>query len=322
MTFFSLSGEAQRPVRITNDYPVNGSLTIVGVGELLWDLFPSGRQLGGAPANFAYCSHLLGDNGVVVSRVGADELGNDIRESLAAFGLSDDFLQSDPEHPTGTVRVKLDQAGQPDFNITYPSAWDFLEWNSALEHLAKSADAVAFGSLAQRSPESRKTIGKFLDIVRHDAARVFDVNLRQSFYSAEVLRESFSRSTIVKLNQDEVPRVAALLDLPDGAPHIFAREALRKFKVPLICVTRGARGSVLLSATEEHEHPGFRVKVRDTVGSGDAFTAALVNQCLHGASLAKANDVANRMGAWVAMNSGAMPPVPDEGLFAALAEVG
>ena len=125
---------------------LDAPLTIVGLGELLWDLFPSGRQLGGAPANFAYCSHLLGDSGTVVSRVGADELGNHIRESLAAFGLSDDFLQNDEEHPTGTVRVKLDQAGQPDFTITYPSAWDFLEWNPALEHLAKSADAVSFGS--------------------------------------------------------------------------------------------------------------------------------------------------------------------------------
>src|SRR6185503_16520070 len=113
--------------RATDRPSLNAPLTIVGLGELLWDLFPSGRQLGGAPANFAYCSHLLGDNGTVVSRVGADELGNDIRESLAAFGLSDDFLQNDEEHPTGTVKVKLDKAGQPDFTITYPSAWDFLE---------------------------------------------------------------------------------------------------------------------------------------------------------------------------------------------------
>jgi len=301
---------------------VNAPLTIVGLGELLWDLFPSGRQLGGAPANFAYCSHLFGDNGTVVSRVGADELGNDIRESLAAFGLSDDFLQSDEEHPTGTVKVKLDKAGQPDFTITYPSAWDFLEWNPALEHLAKSADAVAYGSLAQRSPESRRTIRKFLDTVPKEAARVFDVNLRQSFYSAEVLRESFSCATIVKLNQDELPKVAALLGLPANDPRSFCREALRSFKLPLICVTRGGLGSLLISGSEEHEHPGYRVRVRDTVGSGDAFTAALLNQHLHGSSLAVANDFANRMGAWVASNSGAMPPTPDGGLLAALAEIG
>ena len=307
--------------RATDRPSVNAPLTIVGLGELLWDLFPSGRQLGGAPANFAFCSHLLGDSGTVVSRVGADELGNDIRESLATFGLSDDFVQSDEEHPTGTVKVKLDKAGQPDFTITYPSAWDFLEWNPALAHLARSADAVSYGSLAQRSPKSRQIIGKFLDEVRKDTARVFDVNLRQSFYSTEVLRESFSRATIVKLNQDEVPKVAALLGFAGDEPRSFCQEALHHFKLPLICVTRGALGSLLVSSSEEHDHPGYRVRVRDTVGSGDAFTAALVNQYLHGQSLAEANDFANRMGAWLASNSGAMPPAPDEGLLAALAEI-
>jgi fructokinase len=301
---------------------LNATLTIVGLGELLWDLFPAGRQLGGAPANFAYCSHLLGDNGTVVSRVGADELGNDIRESLATFGLTDDFVQSDDEHPTGTVKVKLDKAGQPDFTITYPSAWDFLEWNAPLQHLAKSADAVSFGSLAQRSPASRQTICALLDALRPEAAKVFDANLRQSFYSAEVLRESISRSTMVKLNQDEVPKVATLLDLPVKDLRTFGREVLKGFNLPLICITRGEKGSLLISATEEHDHPGYRVKVRDAVGAGDAFTAGLVNQVLHGAPLAEANDFANRMGAWVASNSGAMPPVPDQGLHAALAEIG
>ena len=301
---------------------MNGPLTIVGLGELLWDLLPAGRQLGGAPANFAYCSHLLGDTAIVASRVGADDIGNDIRESLATFGLTDDFVQRDDQHPTGTVRVKLDRGGQPDFTITYPSAWDFLEWTPPLEHLAKSADAVAFGSLAQRSPQSRETICRFLDSLRPQTTKVFDVNLRQSFYSAEVLRESIARATIVKLNQDEVPKVAGLLDLPGGDTHTFGHEVLRRFNLPLICITRGQLGSMLLSTDDEHEHGGYRVKVRDAVGAGDAFTAALVNQVLHGASLAEANDFANRMGAWVASNSGAMPPVPDAGLLAALAEIG
>lgn len=301
---------------------MNAPLTIVGIGELLWDIFPAGRQLGGAPANFAYCSHLLGDNGTVVSRVGADELGNDIRESLATFGLTDDFVQSDDEHSTGTVRVKLDPGGQPDFTITYPSAWDFLEWSAPLQHLAKSADAVSFGSLAQRSPKSKQTITAFLHALRPDAATVFDVNLRQSFYSAEVLRDSISRSTIVKLNQDEVSKVAALLDLPAKDLRTFGREVLKSFNLPLICITRGEKGSLLISTTEEHDHPGYRVKVRDAVGAGDAFTAGLVNQYLRGVPLSEANDFANRMGAWVASNSGAMPPVPDQGLVAALAEIG
>jgi fructokinase len=297
-------------------------LTIVGLGELLWDLFPSGRQLGGAPANFAYCSHLLGDTGIVVSRVGADELGNDIRESLASFGLTDDFLQSDDDHPTGTVKVKLDKAGQPDFTITYPTAWDFLQWNPSLLRLAKSADAVCFGSLAQRSAESRKTIRTFLDAVRPEAAKVFDVNLRQSFYSAEVLSESIARATIVKMNQDEVPEVASLLKISVGDARAFCREVLRLFNLPLICITRGDRGSLLVSNEEEHEHAGYRVKVSDAVGAGDAFTAGLVNQYLHGLPLAEANDFANRMGAWVASCAGAMPAAPEDGLMGKLAELG
>jgi fructokinase len=297
-------------------------LTIVGLGELLWDLLPSGRQLGGAPANFAYISNLLGDTGIVASRIGADELGNDIRESLAAFALTDDFLQVDDEHATGTVKVKLDAGGQPDFQITCPAAWDYLQWSESLHRLAQSADAICFGSLAQRSPESRQTIRTFLQSLRPDAAKVFDVNLRQAFYSAEVLADSMSRATIVKLNHAELPKVAALLQLPGEDPHSFCESALERFNSSLICVTRGEQGSLLAEKDGLYEHPGYRVSVRDAVGAGDAFTAGLVHQILHGASLEEANDFANRMGAWVASCSGAMPPVPDDGLVASLAQFG
>ena len=297
-------------------------LTIVGIGELLWDLFPTGRALGGAPANFAYCSNLLGDTGVVVSRVGADELGNDIRESLATFGITDDFLQTDDDRATGTVKVKLDAAGQPDFDITYPSAWDFLEWNEALHRLAQSADAACFGSLAQRSPQSRTTIRKFLDSLRGDAAKIFDVNLRQSYYSVEVISQSIARATTVKLNQGEVPEVASLLKLPPKPLRAFGRGLLQSFPdLRLVCITRGEEGSLLVDKSGVYEHAGFRVKVRDAVGAGDAFTAGLINQLLHGVPLPEANEFANRMGAWVASSAGAMPPLPDEGLLPALAEL-
>ncbi len=220
---------------------------------------------------------------------------------------------------TGTVQVKLDAGGQPDFQITCPAAWDFLQWSESLLRLAQSADAVCFGSLAQRSPESRKTIRTFLQSLRPDAARVFDVNLRQAFYSAEVLADSMSRATIVKLNHDELPKVAALLQLPGDGPHCFCEAALERFNLPLICVTRGAQGSLLAEKDGFYEHPGYRVNVSDAVGAGDAFTAGLVHQILHGASLEQASDFANRMGAWVASCSGAMPGVPDEGLLASLA---
>ena len=296
--------------------------TIVGLGEILWDLLPTGRALGGAPSNFAYCSSLLGDTGIVASRIGADGLGNDIRESLATFGLSDDFLQIDTEHPTGTVHVELNKRGHPKFEISYPAAWDFLQWDRSLQHLAKTADAVCFGSLAQRSPESCKTIRTFLENLRPQAVRVFDVNLRQSFYSAEVIESSMQQASIVKMNEDEVSRVAELLQMSSNGLAAFSQQVLQRFQLDLICVTRGERGSSVVDKDGTHEHPGFRVEVRDTVGSGDAFTAALVHQYLRGKPADIANDFANRMGAWVASCSGAMPPRPEGGLDEALARLG
>src|SRR5260370_20607402 len=161
--------------------------TIVGLGELLWDLFPEGKQLGGAPANFAYMTNLLGDVGMVGSRGGDDDLGREAKGRLEHLGLRTSFLQSDPTHPTGTVRVQVDPAGQPTFQIAESVAWDFFEWTTAWHSLAEGADAVCFGSLAQRSLASRDTIRAFLGAVRPDTIPVFDVNLRQSFYSRHTL---------------------------------------------------------------------------------------------------------------------------------------
>ena len=296
----------------------SGTSVVVGLGEVLWDLLPSGRQLGGAPANFAYCSYLLGNRGVVASRVGSDELGTDIRQQLRRAGLTDDFVQSDHLHPTGTVNVEIDRAGQPKFEITCPAAWDFMEWNQELQELAESAAAVCFGSLAQRSDKSRQTILKFLDSRGVRALKVFDVNLRQSFYSAEIIVNSMRRASVIKLNDQELPVIARLLGLPIDD---FAESALAKFKLRVICVTRGDNGSLLVDRTGTHEHSGFRVQVKDAVGAGDAFTAGLVHELLRGSSIAQMNDTANRMGAWVASSSGAMPTPPKEGLSVALAKL-
>jgi fructokinase len=288
---------------------------VVGLGEILWDLLPSGRQLGGAPANFAYCSHLLGNRGVVVSRVGTDQLGTDVRRQLHQAELGDDFVQPDPVSHTGTVNVEIDHAGQPKFEITHPAAWDFLEWNQKLRQVAQSSDAVCFGSLAQRSPKSRETILNFLDATGSEALRVFDVNLRRSFYSVEVIAGSMHRAKVVKLNDQELPVIARLLGLSEKN---FPENALAKFNLRLVCLTRGDKGSLLIDRTGRHEHPGFVVQVKDAVGAGDAFTAGLVHELLRGSPLARMNDTANRMGAWVASCSGAMPEPPMEGLGLAL----
>ncbi|HEV2114485.1 MAG TPA: carbohydrate kinase, partial [Terriglobales bacterium] len=291
---------------------MSSTYTIVGLGELLWDLLPDGRQLGGAPANFAYFTNLLGDRGVVASRVGDDDLGHAAAGRLRELGSSPEHLQFDSSHPTGTVQVRLDAAGQPEFEIARPVAWDFLQWTPAWKLLAEEADAVCFGSLAQRSPVSRETILQFVRSTRRQALRVFDVNLRAPFYSAEVLAASLALADIVKLNNDELPVVARLLGIPFTGERAAAEALLRAYKASLVCVTRGNCGSLLMSRQAAAEHPGYRVEVADTVGAGDAFTATLVHHCLRGASLEEMNEAANRVGAWVASQVGATP-VPQNG---------
>ena len=280
---------------------------VVGLGELLWDLLPDGKQMGGAPANFAYHAACLGNDTRVVSRIGDDELGGEVLERFGALELDTQFLQSDPAHPTGTVPVEIDEGGQPDFTITEDVAWDYIRWTDELAGLAGTADAVCFGSLAQRCATSRETIQRFLEATRPACVRVFDVNLRQAFYTAEVLARSMESATIAKLNNDELPKVAALLDCNGAGENETARELIRTFRLALVCVTRGENGSLLVSADTFSEHPGVEVDVVDTVGSGDAFTAALVYYFLRGAELDAISEAANRLGAWVATRPGATP---------------
>jgi len=282
--------------------------TVVGLGELLWDVFPEGRQLGGAPANFAYMTSLLGDTGIVASRVGVDALGSEAKQRLQALGLQTSFVQVDARCPTGTVKVNVDPAGQPTFKIETSVAWDAFEWTPKWRALAKQADAVCFGSLAQRCPESRETIGAFLAAMRPGATRVFDVNLRQDFYSVEILSKSAALADIIKVNHEELPVVAKLLGIPFIYDERRAAQWLRDtFGTKLVCMTRGAKGSLLVGEDETSEHSGYRVYVADTVGAGDAFTAALVYHYLRHASVSTMNEAANRMGAWVASETGATP---------------
>jgi fructokinase len=295
---------------------------VVGLGELLWDLFPSGKQLGGAPANFAYITNLLGDTGIPASRVGGDSLGDEVFQHLAQLGLNSDFVQRDPVHPTGTVNVAVDNGGQPRFEIAEGVGWDFLEWTPKWQKLAKDIDAVCFGSLGQRAPESRATILNFLRATRSDAVRVFDVNLRQHFYSLEIIAESMALATIVKLNHEELPRLMKLFGLEHHDEQDSARRLLATHNLKLICITRGNNGSLLLSREECNEHPGFKVKVADTVGAGDAFTASLTHGYLRQTPLAEINETANRVGAWVTSQPGATPRVKENGLAETLAEIG
>ncbi|MGD1022357.1 MAG: carbohydrate kinase [Candidatus Sulfotelmatobacter sp.] len=300
----------------------NTKNTIVGLGELLWDLFPAGKQLGGAPANFAYITSLLGDEGIPASRLGEDPLGHEAIHRLGELGLSTEFIQQDADHPTGTVKVEVDSSGQARFEIAKPVAWDFFDWTLQWQQLAQRTDAVCFGTLAQRSEHSCTTVRSFLLGTRPSALRICDINLRQTFFTAQVVAESMKLASIVKLNHEELPRVMRLVELEHRGEEDSARRLLTSYDLKLVCITRGTNGSFLVSANECSEHPGFRVKVADTVGAGDAFTAALVHGYLRGTSLVQINETANRVGAWVASQPGGTPAPKAGDLNQSLAEIG
>src|SRR5580692_6188261 len=229
----------------TTIMPDTRSYTVVGLGELLWDVFPKGKELGGAPANFAYMTSLLGDLGVVASRVGSDALGRTAGRRLQRIGLHGQYLQIDAMHPTGTVQVQVDPAGQPTFEIAESVAWDFFEWTPEWEKLASTADAVCFGSLAQRAPQSRSTIRSFLQEVGRGTTRIFDVNLRQSFYSADILSDSLKLTDIVKFNQDELAIAVKALGGTFTDEERSAKWIRDTFGLRLVCITRGSKGSLL-----------------------------------------------------------------------------
>lgn len=282
---------------------------MIGLGEVLWDLLPSGKVLGGAPANFAYMTNLLGDQGVVASRVGDDYLGREACRVMQELGLSTAYVQCDRQHPTGTAGVFIDSAGQPTFTIKESVSWDFLEWTDSWEQLSARADVVCFGSLAQRSPTSSATIERFLQNTPKKALHIFDVNLRQSFYNTEVLRRSLQYTDIVKLNDQELLSVTSLLGFDTGDEETLARKLLSKFNLRLVCVTRGARGSLLVSEDKTAEHKGLSVTVADAVGAGDAFAACLAHHYVRGKSLEEISESANRFASWVATQVGATPTI-------------
>jgi fructokinase len=294
---------------------------IVGLGEILWDMLPQGKQLGGAPSNFAYVSTLLGNEGIVASRVGSDALGHEAVQQLAKLGVGTAHIQTDPVHVTGTVQVEVDHDGQPKFEIAEGVAWDFLEWTPAWQRLAAQADAICFGSLAQRAATSRATIRQFLGAGKKGAVRIFDANLRQEFYSKETLTESMKFADIVKLNHEELPRIVPMFGLQHRDEISSARLLAELHGLKLICVTRGCHGSLLMDQRTLGEHPGYRIQIGDAIGAGDAFTAALVYEYLQGAPLTRINETANRVGAWVASRVGAMPVPRDGGIERELSRI-
>ena len=294
------------------------SRLILGIGELLWDMLPEGAQLGGAPANFAVMAGRLGNHAAVLSRIGRDDLGRKAVAQLDPLPVDTGHIQIDPAHETGRVTVAL-KDGQAGYTFHQPVAWDFLELSDEWVQLAERADAICFGSLAQRALESRQTIQTLAAQTSATCVRVFDVNLRPPFYSGETIQESLELATVVKMSDGEMPAVLALLGLPSDEEQGSARlrmdadRLLAEFPtLQMVAVTRGGHGSLLVTREEWHEHPGNPVKVADTIGAGDAFTAAMTHYLLRGADLATLNEAGNRWGGWIASQSGAMPHLPEQ----------
>jgi fructokinase len=282
----------------------------IGLGEVLWDLLPAGRQLGGAPANFAYHAHALGAAALAVSRVGNDPLGREILDRLRSLGLRTDGITTDLSAPTGTVSVALDAGGQPTFTIHENVAWDLLEAGEAMLREAARADAICFGTLGQRNPVARTAIRALLKAAPPAALRIFDINLRQHFWSRELILESLDSSTVLKLNDAELPVLAQLLALT-GDESTLLRNLAARFDLKAVALTKGANGSTLLLGGQFVSQPGSKLAVADTVGAGDSYTAALALGLLAGHKPERIVEFAHRVADYVCTQPGAMPVMPD-----------
>jgi fructokinase len=289
------------------------SYTIVAIGEVLWDLLPVGPQLGGAPANFACLAKSLGADARMITRVGADDFGRRAIAQLAERGLPIELIEIDPAAPTGTVSVDFDPSGAHTFIIHEHVAWDRLTVTPAGLAAVGQADAICFGALAQRSPTSRAACQELVAASNASSLRIFDINLRQKFYSREVIAASLELANVLKVNDDELPVLAALFGLAGGAREQLATLADR-FALKLVALTRGKHGSLLCSQGAFAEHPGVEAApFKDSIGAGDAFTAALTLGMLHGWRLEQINLRANQVAAEVCQHAGAMAAI-SEGL--------
>ena len=282
------------------------------MGEALWDVLPEGKKIGGAPANFAYHVSQFGLNSKVVSAVGEDKLGAEILENLQAKKLKMQ-IETVP-YPTGTVQVALDAEGVPCYDIKEGVAWDNIPYTKELDELAHQACAVCFGSLAQRSVVSRNTINAFLDAMPHDekVLKIFDINLRQSFYTKEILCNSFKKCNILKINDEELVTVSRMFGYPGIDLQDKCWILLGKYNLKMLILTCGVNGSYVFTPGEMSFVETPKVEVADTVGAGDSFTAAFVSAILNGKAVREAHELAVETSAYVCTQNGAMPELPAE----------
>src|SRR5947207_546318 len=286
--------------------------TVLSFGETLWDLFPSGPALGGAPFNFACRVNSLGDRGIIISRIGRDDYGRKALEQIAAFGMDVSCLQQEDRHPTGTVKVRLDDQGNPDFLIVSEVAYDFIDVTEELLGLARAADCVCFGTLVQRGPTSRRSLQRLLEVTGK-GVKFLDINLRKDCFFRETITESLKQANILKMNLHEAHYLAELFEISLSSLPDFCAEMIEEWSLACCLVTLGEHGALAASAKGEQVYvPGYQVNVVDTCGSGDAFAAGFIHEYLGGKSLADCVRLGNALGTMIAMTRGATNPVSIE----------
>lgn len=287
--------------------------TIVGFGEALWDVFPEGRKIGGAPANFAYHVAQWGLDSCAVSAIGKDDLGDDIVRKFDENGLK--YRLERVDFPTGVVQVTLDENKVPSYNIKEGVAWDNIPMTPELETLARNCSAVCFGSLAQRSSVSRATINAFVDLMPEDSLKIFDINLRQHYFNEEIVCNSMNKADILKINDEEIIVVAEMLNITGKSQKEICEVLLDRFALKMVILTCGDKGSYVLTGQESSWVDTPKVNVVSTVGAGDSFTGTFIASILLGKTIRQAHEAAVRVSAYVCTCQGAMPAIPQDLLF-------
>jgi len=282
---------------------------VVGLGEALWDVLPDGKKLGGAPANFAYHAGQFGLQTIAVSALGEDALSEETVQQLEEKKLN--YEMPRVPYPTGTVLVELDAEGIPTYDIKENVAWDNIPFSESIENIARHAQAVCFGSLAQRNVVSRETIYKFLDSTPSDCVKIFDINLRQQFYTKEVIQESLKRCNILKINDEELITIGRMFGYPGLDIENKCFLILGKYNLDMLVLTCGVNGSYVFTPGKVSYQPTPKVEVADTVGAGDSFTGSFCAAILRGKTVEEAHQLAVRVSAYVCTQNGAMPQIPD-----------
>ena len=285
--------------------------TIAGIGELLWDVLPATEELGGAPVNFAYHVNGLGATGIPISTIGADDRGEKALKKLRVKGVNTSAISVSRQYPTGFVDVMVDNKGIATYRFPDNVAWDYLNINSVASELQNDLDAVCFGSLAQRSGHSHEVIQSFLNGLKAETLKIYDVNLRQNFYSLKVVDESLSQADIVKLNDEELSVLAELLHISSGEK-VALETLLKSYSLEMVILTRGSKGSLIMTPEEISEQQGTKIEVVDTIGAGDSFTAAVTIGYLQQRALAEIHAKANELAAFVCSRRGAMVNIPEK----------